>query len=154
MPSTGSHKFSNKEFEESFWKRVDKTSDPQGCWLWTGYKTKGYGGVKWNRKSSQTHIVAYLLTGHTIPEGYHLSHSEYCIGKKHCCNPSHLTPKTPVDNNLDKHRDGTMKSKLTAEQVLDIRARNEQTNVEISKEYNISTSTVGRIINRKIWKHI
>ena len=85
-------KYSDEIFEQKFWEKVDKISDTSGCWLWTGGKnSSGYGVVRWNRIMSVTHIVAYLLTGNTVSEELDLRHSEHCLGKKHCCNPEHLT---------------------------------------------------------------
>jgi hypothetical protein len=144
-----------KNTETDFWARVDKISDPQGCWLWTGQiRSDGYGVIKWCNKYKTVHRLAYILTGHTIPEGLVLRHSEYCVGKRHCCNPDHLTPGTHSDNNLDMHRDGTMPCKLTAEQVLDIRARVGQTQKEIADHFGIEHTTIYKIIHRKRWKHI
>ena len=112
------------------------------------------GTVRWRGTVHYTHRVAYLISGKTIPEGLVLAHSEYCIGKRHCCNPEHLTAKTPSENNLDMHRDGTKWSKLTAEQVLDIRARVGQTHKEIAEEYNVSRGLISVIIRKEAWKHI
>ena len=148
-------KYTEEEFIEAFWARVDKTSDPQGCWLWTGNKCpSGYGSVRWKRVTYNTHKIAYLLSGRSIPDKYYICHSEHCIGKRHCCNPEHLTAKTPSENNLDMHRDGTKWSKLTAEQVLDIRARVGQTHKEIAEEYNVSRGLISVIIRKEAWKHI
>lgn len=145
-----------KNTEADFWTRVDKTSDPQGCWLWTGQiQSNGYGVIKWCNKNKRAHRLAYLLTGHTIPEGLILRHSEHCVGKRHCCNPDHLTPGTHSENNLDMHRDGTMTwAKLTAEQILDIRARVGQTRKEIADEFGVNEDAISKIILRKRWKHI
>jgi len=106
-------KYSEEIFLQRFWDRVDKISDSNGCWLWTAGKTKlGYGQVVWNGKVRLTHIVSYLLSGNTIPYGLELAHSEMCIGKRHCCNPTHLTPKTHRENMLDKNRDNKYKSHI------------------------------------------
>ena len=141
--------------EERFWAKVDKTSDPQGCWLWTGFKDRcGYGNFRINSKIEKTHRVAYTLLGNTIPEGLHLAHSEHCVGKRHCCNPEHLTPKTAKENRMDMHRDGTIPCKLTAEQVLDIRSRVGQSCQELANEFGVYKSTISKILLRKTWAHI
>lgn len=149
-------KYTEEEFIETFWASVDKTSDPQGCWLWCGFKDfEGYGYVKKWGKRLRVHRLAYLLTGHTIPEGLILRHSEHCVGKRHCCNPDHLTPGTVTDNTLDRFRDGTMTwAKLTAEQILDIRARVGQTRKEIADEFGVNETAISKIILRQRWKHI
>ena len=144
-----------KNTEADFWSRVDKTSDPQGCWLWTGnIKNDGYGFMKWSGKAITAHRLAYLLSGHTIPEGLCLAHSEHCIGKRHCCNPAHLTPKTTRENALDMHRDGTMICKLSPEQVLDIRSRVGQTQRAMAEEFGVDYTTIYKIIHNKRWSHL
>ena len=143
--------------EEDFWAKVDKTSDPQGCWLFTGCKMKGYGQMKYKGKQYNTHVLAYILSDKTIPKGLQLAHSEFCKDKKHCCNPDHLTPKTAKENSLDRHRDGTTNAKLTPDQVLEIRdkyAKGNTTHRKLAEEYNIHHSQITKILTRKLWSHI
>lgn len=147
--------FTDAEFAERFWERVDKTSDASGCWLWTGSKSRGYGHVRRRGKIAMAHSVAYFLTGHTVPDGLGLAHSELCVGKKHCCNPDHLTPKTPKENAADRWRDGTVTSaKLTETQVLAIRARAGELHKDLAREFNIDKTTISDILRKKTWKHI
>jgi len=144
--------------EEDFWAKVDMTSDAQGCWLFTGCKKAGYGRMRYKGKQYLTHILAYILSGKTVPEGLQLAHSELCKGKKHCCNPDHLTPKTARENALDRHRDNSMThAKLTAEQVLEIRdkyAKGGISHRKLAEEYKISQQNISRILTRKLWSHI
>jgi hypothetical protein len=148
-------KYKEDEWETAFWARVDKTSDTQGCWLWTGNKCpSGYGSLKWKGKTHNSHKVSYLLTGQVIPEGYYICHSEHCVGKRHCCNPGHLTAKPPSENNMDQWRDGTKYHKLTNQQVLDIRARVGQTHKEIAAEFGVSRGLVSMLIRGETRTHI
>ena len=152
-------RYTKEEFAIKFWEKVDKTSDPQGCWLWTGAKSCGYGSVGYraidpNKATICTHTAAYLMVGKVIPVGTELAHSEHCIGKRHCCNPDHLTPKTRQDNSLDKHRDNTMtNAKLTKEQILTIRASNKR-NVDLAIEFGCTKENISSIKLNKTWKHI
>jgi hypothetical protein len=155
--SNGNRPYTDAEFEKKFWERVDRVSDASGCWLWTGAKSCGYGSVGWNGKTFNAHTVAYILTGHTIPKGYELSHSENCVGKRHCCKPGHLTPKNKRDNSLDRHRDGTMSSaKLNSEKVLDIRKRllNGETPQSLAEEFGVTKENISAIKLRKTWSHL
>jgi hypothetical protein len=151
-------KYTDEIFEQKFWEKVDKTSDASGCWLWTGGKNNtGYGVVRWNRIMKVSHVVAYLLTGHIVSEEHDLRHSEHCVGKKHCCNPDHLTPGTRSENMLDRHRDGTMTfAKVNSEQVIEIRRRLAlgETRTDIAKEFGVSTATISLIGSRRSWKHL
>ena len=145
--------------EEDFWAKVDMTSDSQGCWLFSGCKNAyGYGRMRYKGKLYNTHVLAYILSGKNIPEGLQLAHSELCKGKRHCCNPDHLTPKTARENALDRHRDNSMtQAKLTAEQVLEIRdkyAKGGISHRKLAEEYKISQQNISRILTRKLWSHI
>lgn len=86
---------------DRFWRRVnfhggtEYEADPLAtatgeCWLWTGaINTKGYGWFKLGGRVHKPHRVAYLDTGHTIPEGTGLDH---LCRRRHCLRPSHLDP--------------------------------------------------------------
>lgn len=87
---------------DRFWAKVDKTSDPNGCWLWTaslssvGYGAFGIGGRKTN-KVYLAHRVAYELIVGTIPDGLQIDH--ICMVR--CCvNPDHMEPVTQRENIL------------------------------------------------------
>jgi hypothetical protein len=151
-------KYTDEVFAQKFWERVDKISDPSGCWLWTGYiDSNGYGMAKLKRKSIRTHVLSYNLTGHTIIDGLQLAHSNNCLGKRNCCNPEHLTPKTPSENNLDKHRDGTMTyAKLIPSQVIEIRRRIAagEKQKDLAQEFGVGRTAITAINSRKTWYHI
>ena len=141
--------------KEQLWERVDKLSDPQGCWLWLGPKNRGYGRTYWEGNKVYTHVLIYNLTGHTIPSGLDLTHSNLCVGKKHCCNPEHMTPKSHAENNRDQHRDNTMtQAKLTAEQVIQIRSRVNNSCMDLAREFGVSHSNISKILLNKSWKHL
>lgn len=90
---------------ERFWDRVDR-SDPDGCWLWTGSTTKGYGYVRINGASHRVHRLAWVLTYgaiHPDREIDHRCHDSSCrLGDqcphRRCCNPAHLKSVTHVEN--------------------------------------------------------
>jgi len=86
--------------EERFWAKVQIADN--GCWLWTGAKTKGYGTFGLARKSGATknllvkaHRWAYEYCIGPIPEGLEPDHlCRNCA----CVNPWHLEPITQVQN--------------------------------------------------------
>lgn len=148
-------KYSEEEFLSKFWEKVDKTSDASGCWLWMGGKRKGYGRLRYNGNLKAAHTVAYLLSGKTIPNGLDLCHSGLCIGKRNCCNPEHLTPGTRSKNcGEDRLRDGTLISKLTATQILEIRNRCTEPQQDLAEEFGVTKGTISKIILRTNWKHL
>ena len=78
--------------EPAFWARVD-TSEPDGCWNWTGHQVLGpkntspYGVLGWNGRQQRAHRVAYLLKVGPIPTGAMVLHR---CDNSLCCNPAHL----------------------------------------------------------------
>jgi hypothetical protein len=72
---------------------------PNGCWYWTGYKTKGgYGTISVRTGITTTaHRVAYELWRGPIPEGLQIDH---LCRNRWCVNQQHLEPVTAFENSL------------------------------------------------------
>lgn len=92
-------------------KRIDRTSSPHGCWLWTGaIDDHGNGRVRMGDRVALVHRVVYEAVRGPIPAGQVLMHS--CdvhapgTGYRRCCNPEHLTPGTRGQNNADRSQKG------------------------------------------------
>ena len=85
--------------EERFLAKVDK--QPNGCWLWTGAKTKsGYGMFRElpasaGGKAEPAHRWAYKHWVGPIPDGYTIDHKCRVIS---CVEPEHLEAVTAQDN--------------------------------------------------------
>lgn len=156
------------KYVDLFWKKVDKSNS---CWTWKAAKDiDGYGKFSIaNHGSYRAHRVAALLSGIEIPEGHVVMH---LCDNPSCCNPSHLRVGTIQENNLDKINKRRQKgavgslnarSKLTEEQVLDIKQRaivgsrtgyNNGSNLkEIAKEYGVCVDTIRLIARDKTWSH-
>lgn len=70
--------------------------DANGCWIWTGSKSKqGYGRIKWRGKGYTAHRAMYEHLVGEIPEGLVLDHT---CNVKSCVNPDHLDPVTNAVN--------------------------------------------------------
>ena len=147
--------------EERFLRRVSKSEDPNGCWIWTGGKTpNGYGMFSIGKQSIHAHRAAYNMWRGEIPKGIWVLHK--CRNK--CVNPDHLELGTPRKNNKeDKLRDGTLMQgiknpsvKYTETQILEIRKRYSEgeTQTSISKTMGIGQGHISDICLRKVWCHI
>lgn len=87
-----------------------------------------------------------------------------CDNRK-CVNPEHLFLGTSRDNNLDMHRKGRAvsligsdhpQSKLTEKKVKKIRILHKKGYLqkEIAVMFNVTSSAINSIVNRKIWRHV
>ncbi len=111
-----------------FWKFVDKTTSPSGCWLWTGYvnlpgkPTSGRSGrnlyprprfrvsaghcTQDGHRLGQQHVYAHrlalaLATGFTLDEINGLDAHHTCENPGHrCINPYHQEWQTPVEHRV------------------------------------------------------
>lgn len=81
----------------TFWTKVDRS--PNGCWIWLGAHTDGYG-MWWSRELNRcvlAHRVAYELLVGPIPDGLQLDH---LCRVRDCVNPEHLEVVTSRENTL------------------------------------------------------
>jgi hypothetical protein len=93
------------------------------------------------------------------PEGMEVAHLD---GDQTNNRLTNLAYATPVENNSHKVGHGTQPkgvqiwcSKLTEDQVLEIRARSPQISyAKLATEYGVSLMTIAQVITRKTWKHV
>ena len=70
-----------------FWSKVDKSPDPDGCWLWTGSTdTAGYGHLGFTTATGKRHVKAHRfvweLEHGPIPKGLCVLHKPPCITRR------------------------------------------------------------------------
>lgn len=167
LSTRGKHRYKPIQgtLSERLWPRVDVRS-PSECWEWQGaiLQNVGYGQLWDNRikRNIGTHRAAWEVTNGPIPDGLHVLHR---CDNRPCCNPSHLFLGTHKDNMRDKMAKGrgshkgprgerSGRSKLTAAQVLAIRALEGRSIRSISREYGVSHHSITCILQRKTWTHI
>ncbi len=65
-----------------------------GCWNWTGaHNSKGYGNMRYNKKTIAPHRVMYAWLRASIPtgNGKNIPELDHVVCKNRgCCNPFHL----------------------------------------------------------------
>ncbi len=99
-----------RSIEDRFWSKVDKTSSPNGCWLFTRAKNKGYGvlqvGTHDKPRTKTAPRIAWELLRGPIPKGFHVLHN--CPGgdNKACCNPYHCFLGKEKEHAADKEAKG------------------------------------------------
>jgi hypothetical protein len=148
----------------AFWSRVDKNGPtPEhmphlgACWIWTGSAKNGYGQIGDSTGVYLTHRFSYALAHGHIPDELRVCHS---CDNPPCCNPSHLFLGTQRDNMNDmkaKSRtpvgESRINSKLTKEQVLEIRACSEWP-AATGRKFGICDSHVSKLRRRIRWAHV
>lgn len=147
---------------ERFWSKVAPTNE-RGCRLWTGSTARFGHGTFWDGKKSEfAHRWAYESAVCPIPDNMCVIHK---CDVPACVSPNHLMLGTRAENNSDKgaKRRGrgplgerAWNSKLSEDSVRAIReayAAGSASQCELGKRYGVSQVLVGRIVNRKTWKH-
>jgi hypothetical protein len=150
------------DYTKRFWLNVGVSDDTSACWEWKISRFKsGYGKTQISQKTERSHRVAYIIQNGNIPDGLHVLHT---CDNRACCNPNHLFLGTQQDNMIDKVRKGKQirgethpLSKLLDEQIREIRDRYSKggiTHNELALEFGVCRRAIGKIINKKHWKHI
>ncbi|MFD8144760.1 HNH endonuclease [Streptomyces sp. NPDC059708] len=148
---------------DRFWAKVDRNG-PGDCWLWTAATNEhGYGVMRPTGQRSgptvKAHRVSLTLSGVDV-EGFVVLHA---CDNPPCVNPAHLSVGTKADNSADmvsrdRHARGSRSgtSKLTEQQVLEIRARCAAGELHraLAVEYGVSRVAITNIVTRKTWRHV
>lgn len=141
-----------------FEAKVSRSSDPNGCWEWTGRRVKNsgfdYGRIYICGMSFATHHVALALDGRPVPVGMLARHK---CDNPPCVNPAHLEVGTNSDNMRDREARGrNPRTRLTEEQVREacnLRAQG-WTYSALSKRYRAHRNTLESAIHGRSWKRL
>lgn len=137
-----------------------------GCWIWMGATNSvGYGYLSVDGKQQAAHRLSFELANGAIPSGMCIMHK---CDVRPCVNPTHLIAGSQQENLRDMrsknrgfvltamHGESNPKSKLTASDVTEIRRLRSEglTTIDLSQLYDVSTTLISNICNRKLWKHL
>lgn len=132
-----------------------------GCWDWPyGTNEHGYGKLQYQGRNWYAHRLACQLDGRPVPEGLFARHR---CDRPICCNPDHMEFGTQRDNLGDMVRRGRARvgsrnpgARLTEGQVAEIRRlyADGWLQREIAVAFEVTQTTVSRIVRRKSWEHV
>ena len=140
-----------------------------GCRAWNGARNKrGYGWLTVRGISHMEHRVSFQEFVCPIGDGLFVCHR---CDNPSCINPDHLFLGSPADNSRDMSikgrstkgtlRPGTgpsgesnVRAKLTRELVTAIRLKADcgAPLVDLARDFNVTPSTICKIVKRQIWK--
>lgn len=138
------------KLKSKFIKTITKPDGDDGCWLWIGYKVRGYGRIWYDgRQRLATHLSLELFKG-GIAEGLCACHT---CDTPACVNPSHLFVGTKKDNIYDMIAKGRSanQGKLSSQQIDEIISLPEIKRGELAAvavKYGVSASYISALRNR------
>ncbi len=117
-----------------------------------GLDRNGYGKIGFLGVGYTSHKLSFLASGRIIPPGHHIRHK--CKNKA-CCNIDHLETGTVTENALDRHRDGTIRAKISADIASQIKnSRGQGSQQERATQFGVTLPVVKTIDIGKRWAHI
>lgn len=141
-------------FWARYWAKVDVRGEDE-CWPWTGATRGGYGQIRphGNRLAApiQAHRAAVMADGRPLPV-----ETRHTCDNPPCQNPRHLLDGTRQLNVADMVTRGRQSSKLTTEQVHEVRRRRTdgETIRALATEFGVHRRTISRAVTGSTWSHL
>ena len=130
-----------------------------GCWEWKRAKDRyGYGAISVDGVICKAHRVSFEVFCQAITNKRHVLHR---CDNPGCINPDHLFLGSNLKNVADKVAKGRQyrgtrhhNAKLTASDVIAIRASSGLKLIDVAEQYGVHFSVISLIRNGKLWTHI
>lgn len=142
-------------------KKIEYEIDENGCYnCISGHinKSGGHAGIYIDGKQYRAHRYIYQKLIGEIPEGQVVRHT--CDNPR-CINPEHLIIGTHAQNVKDRVERGRSaigekhgRSKLTEQEVREIKFIKSLNNKTLSYIYNVDPKVIRNIKSGKSWKHV
>lgn len=163
----------------NFEAKIDRSSNPKGCWVWIArLNHDGYGTFKFRDRSELSHRMSHRIHKGPIPDD--TTRVLHSCDNPACCNPAHLRLGSQKENAADRESRGRGnhavgdatgarrhpekrprgskhgKSKLDEIQVMEIKAllSSGRTPRKICSAYGVSHYAIDDIRRGKNWRHI
>ena len=140
---------------ERFAARVDRHTDPGGCWPWTGaLNREGRGRFTAGGSTRYSYVWALVFEGIEVAPGQTVRH---LCGNPSCARPDHLDAEGGQRaNNLDALYHGRNRSaRLDARRARQIRERwatpDRPSGKELAREFGVSPSAISEVVTGKSW---
>jgi hypothetical protein len=158
---------------DRLWRRIDRSSGADACWLWRGATNGKYGTLRAKINGVRQHIyahrLAYEMVVGKIPDDIMVCHK---CDVPLCCNPGHLWLGTQRENLADARAKGRARNppptdwrnathphhwaKITRNEAFEIlkRARRGEPHADIARDYGIDGEQVRRIKLGERWPRL
>ena len=145
------------------WAKAAAVSETDECLLWPFSVTaKGYGSVRWGRRTMHAHRAVCILAHGDPPSAEHTEVAHSC-GQRRCCNPGHVRHATSFQNASDAQKHGTTavgeksgRAKLIEADVVAIRAACDAgaNQSELARRYGVTPKAINFIARRINWSRL
>lgn len=127
---------------------VDKTT---GCWIWLGYKCRGYGRVRRGKRPSvQAHRAIFERNrGWPVPRDMDVWHA---CRRRSCVRPQHMEVQTKLQNAIERYLMPALSPETRS--LVEWALKGGEPNGYISNTYGISQWSVRRIAEEINWPQL
>lgn len=144
-----------------FEAKIQKSEDPDGCWVWTSaFNRQRYGLFEMRTTTMRAHRVSFELANGPIQNGLFVCHR---CDNPACVNPAHLFLGNQFDNMRDASKKGRMpigatniRSKLNPHAVSNIRKLLAEgvSQAKVGAMFGVDQTAISSIHCGRTWRHV